>query len=152
MAARIYGHNDPRHVDDEEEARLDAERDEDSLDADDALRRNGRIRGEKNDEKDKGKEKDEKSEEENGKEEKSGTSLGHKVAFAGAVTVLGATAVSTGIAYGTKRYQERVGNDISEAVGQIIMDGASPIDRRLPAIGAPKPSRKEREQGYEFDH
>lgn len=149
MAKRIYGPNHPNHVDDED-ARLESELEEDSLDvAEAADRRNGRIRGDnKNSDK---QQKDDKETTDEANEEKQGASLGHKVAFAGAVGILGATAVTTAVAVGTKKYEERVRDDISNVVGELVMGNASPMERRMPAIGSVKPSRKEQDKGYEFD-
>lgn len=69
------------------------------------------------------------------------------VGIAGLVGV-GATAYA---AHKTHEGVERLGGDIANAVGQVLMNGASELDRRIPAIGAPKPDKDDKENGWEFD-
>lgn len=69
------------------------------------------------------------------------------VGIAGLVGV-GATAY---VAHKTHEGVERLGGDIANAVGQVLMNGASELDRRIPAIGAPKPDKDDKENGWEFD-
>lgn len=79
------------------------------------------------------------------KEGKGRRALGAAGLFAAGVVVAG-IAVPTVVASKTKKAGvARVVNPLATAVGEWVMDGTTPLQRRLPAIGA-KPA-----QGQEFD-
>ena len=79
------------------------------------------------------------------KEGKGRRALGAAGLLAAGVVVAG-IAVPAVVGSKTKKAgKERIVNPIATAVGEWVMDGTSPLQRRLPAVGA-KPA-----QGREFD-
>lgn len=88
---------------------------------------------------------------EEGAEEANDSSPLRKVAVGAGIAGLVAVGATAYAAHKTHEGVERLGGDIANAVGQVLMNGASELDRRIPAIGAPKPDKDDKENGWEFD-
>src|SRR5699024_7161539 len=91
------------------------------------------------------------TEAEEGAEETKDSSPLRKVAVGAGIAGLVAGGATADAAHKPHEGVERLGGDIANAVGQVLMNGASELDRRIPAIGAPKPDKDDKENGWEFD-
>lgn len=85
------------------------------------------------------------------KTEKKNSSVLRKVAVGAGIA--GLVGVGASVYAGHKGHEavEHFSGEIANAVGKAIMANASPIDRALPIVGAPKPSREAKAEGLDFD-
>lgn len=81
--------------------------------------------------------------------EKTESSAGRKVAAAAGIAGLAAVGGTIYAGCKTHAVVDRIGKDVAGAVGAALMHGAGPLDRRIPAIGAPDPE-KEDDCGFDF--
>lgn len=113
---------------------------------------NGRIYGEQRSEEVKDTQVSAQTEtEDKAAEEEEDSSPLRKVAVGAGIAGLVGIGATVYAGHKTHEVVDRFGSDVGNAVGELIMSQAGPVERRLPAIGAKKPDREEREQGYEFD-
>lgn len=84
-------------------------------------------------------------------EETKGSSPLRKVAVGAGIAGLVGVGATAYAAHKTHEGVERLGGDIANAIGQVLLNGASDLERRIPAIGAPKPDKDDKENGWEFD-